>query len=107
MLDPILNTPKYTIEDFRLSDAADNLLSLWTYNYLKEHTASCFICKTYSNFYETVLEEQWSPNWGDFKFVTEKVKNTDKSFIDLSKFSSMNWWEIFDVLIKKNKENKN
>ena len=54
-----------------------------------------------------VLEEQWSPDWGDFKFVTEKIKNTDDSFIDLSKFSLANRWEIFDILIKKNKENKN
>ena len=54
-----------------------------------------------------VLEKQWNPNWGDFKFLTEKIKNTDQTFIDLSKFSSMNWWEIFDILVEKNKENKN
>ena len=102
-----MSRTKYTIEDFRLNDAADNLLNLWTYNYLKEHSRSCFVCKTYSNFCEMVLEEQWNPDRGDFKFVTENIKNTDKTFIDLSKFSSMNRWEIFDILVEKNKENKN
>ena len=86
-----MSRTKYTIEDFRLNDTADNLLNLWTYNYLKEHSRSCFVCKTYSNFCKMVLEEQWNPDWGDFEFVTEKIKkNTDKTLIDLSKFSLMN-----------------
>ena len=84
MSDSISSTLRYTVEDFRLDDAADNLLSQWTYNYLKEHTSTCFICKTYSSFSKTVLEEHWSPDWGDFKFVTEKVKNTDKSLTYLN-----------------------
>ena len=95
----------FTIEDFKRDDAANNLINLWSYNYFNGHSRNCFTCNTYSSFCEKALEEQWNPDWGNFEFVIEKIKNTDKTFIDLSKFSSMNRWEIIDILIKKNKKN--
>ena len=98
---------KFTIEDFRRQNVPDFLLNLWSYNFFKNHSAGCQACKIYSGYCEEVLEEKWSSEWGDFKFVIEKIKNVDKSFIDLSRFSSSNRWEIFDILIKKNEENKN
>ena len=99
-------TIKFTIEDFTMLDVPDNLLNLWSYNNLNKHSKSYDICKIYSDFCEKVLQDQWNVDWGDFKFVMEKIKNSDKTFIDISKFSSMNRWEIIDILIKKNKENK-
>ena len=94
---------KFTIEDFRQLNVADNLINLWSYNYLKIHPKSCFICKTYSNFCEMVLKEQWNPDWGNLKFVIKKIKDNDKTFIDISKFSSATRWEIIDILKKKKK----
>ena len=98
---------KIRIEDFKTLDAPDKLLNIWSYNNLDGPSKKCRTCKKYSNFCEMLLREQWKPNWGDFEFIIEKIKNNDKTFIDLSEISSMNRWKIIDILVKKNKNVKN
>ena len=66
----------------------------------------CFTCDTYSKYCEEVLKEERRDDWGDFDFVIRKIKNCDKSFIDLNRYSEITKWGILDQLIKKNKESK-
>ena len=53
-----------------------------------------------------VLKERFDPDFEDFDFVIDKIKNTDKLFIDFSKISTARRWAIFGLQIEKNKEMK-
>ena len=55
----------------------------------------------YSKYCEEVLKKVWCNDWGDFDFVMEKIKNSDKGFINLNNYSNGNKWGILDELIKK------
>ena len=96
---------KFTKQDFRELSAPDNVLNVWIYNYFVKHKP-CFTCDTYSKYCEEVLKEERRDDWGDFDFVIRKIKNCDKSFIDLNRYSEITKWGILDQLIKKNKESK-
>ena len=96
---------KFTKQNFRESSVPDNILNIWIYNYFDKHKP-CFTCDVYPKYCEEVLKEEWRDDWGDFDFVIGKIKNCDKSFIDLNRYSEITKWGILDELIKKNKESK-
>ena len=73
---------------FQEEDFADNMLNLWSFNFLKEHHKKCITCQTYSQWVVEILKEQWKPIYGDFDYVINKIIKADKSFIDLSKIST-------------------
>ena len=41
---------KYTTEDFRHNDIAENLINLCSYNCLKKHSSNCAAFQTYSQY---------------------------------------------------------
>ena len=94
---------KFTIKYFRELDAPGNLINLWNYSLITDHFP-CLACRTYSGFCKTVLKGKWSPEWGDFDFVIEKIKNCDKNFIDISNFSCATRHKIINILIQKSKD---
>ena len=96
---------KFTKQDFRELSVPDNILNVWIYNYFDKHKP-CFTCDTYSKYCEEVLKEEQLDDWGDFDFVIGKIKNYDKNFVDLNRYSEITKWEILDELFKKNKESK-
>ena len=91
---------KFNKQTFRELSAPYNFINLWIYTYFEKHKP-CFTCDTYSKYREEVLKEVWCNDWGDFDFVVKKIKNCDKSFINLHNYSEGNKWGILDKLIKK------
>ena len=92
---------RFSEESFRELNAPDLFINLWIYNYFKEHKP-CISCNTYFRFCEKILKERWCDHWGNFELVVEKIKNTDKTFININKYSSLTKWGIIDGLINKN-----
>ena len=50
-----------------------------------------------------MLGEKWQEERGDMNTVIEKLKRTDKNFININLYSDSTKWGIIDELIKKNK----
>ena len=94
----------FTIEDVWEQDIPNNIINLWVYNYVTNHLP-CRACAIYRGFCETILREQWCPDYGNVDFVIEKIKNCDKNFINIMNFSSATKHKIIDILIEKNKKN--
>ena len=94
-------TIKYLMEQFEINDVPDNLINIWSYNDVN-HGKNCRKCCIRSDICEKTLKRQWNSDWGEFDFVILKIKENDKTFIDISGFSSMTKWEIIDILVQKN-----
>ena len=77
---------KFTKQDFRELSTPNNILNVQIYNYFDKHKP-CFTCDTYSKYCEEVFKEEWRDDWGDF--VIGKIKNCDKSFFDLNRYSEI------------------
>ena len=97
---------KFNKQDFRELSATDNILNVWIYNYFVKHKPRS-TCDVYSEYCEEVLKQEWCDDWGDFDFVIGKIKNCDKSFIDLNRYSEITKWGILDELIKRIKKVNN
>ena len=91
---------KYTQNDFRVIDTPNLIINVWTYSENLKKNKLCQICQKYLEFCLNILEERWKEEWGDYNFVTAKLRNNDKTFIDASSFSSENRHLIIKLLKK-------
>ena len=89
---------KFNKQSFRELDAPNLFINLWTYNYFKKHK-SRFACDTYSRYCEEILKEIWRDDF--FESVVEKSKSCNKTFINISNYSTRTKWGIIDELINK------
>lgn len=87
-----------SFSDFQKLDVADLIINIWSYNENKEHLAKCSICKSYSNLSIRALAEKWQKSYGDFHHFVDKLKKTDKSYINIGKYSSATKHEIVILL---------
>ena len=71
------------MKDFRELDAPNLIINIWTYNDREFVLPCCTVCFIYSEWYTVTLKEKCQEEWGDFDFVVEKLKNNDRSFVDL------------------------
>lgn len=91
---------KFTQNDFRVIDTPNLIINVWTYSENLKKNKLCGICQTYLDFCLNILEERWRKEWGDYNFVMAKLRNNDKSFIDVSSFSSADRYLIMSYLKK-------
>ena len=87
---------KLSFEEFKVLDAPDLIINIWLYNDPKN---TGYFCCIYSVWCEIALKEKWKEEWGDFDFTVKKIRENDKNFIDVRKYSSEDRYLIIDELI--------
>lgn len=90
------------ITHFEEMESADLMINIWSCNGNKEHLKYCDVCEKYERLSIEVLKKRWEEQWGNFEYVISKLKENDKEFVDLSKYSSETMHEIIDVWKKLN-----
>ena len=97
---------KFNLKSFEELDTPNLLINVWSYSEnLNKINPDCNKCKTYRKYCLQILRRRWNWKWGFFNEVISNIKSNNENFIDLSRYSSANRFQIITDLKKIQKEN--